>query len=103
MLVSLPAMYVAFRLSVPISSSSIGTPVTVTFLLNSTVMLTIPPVPYLSPGATTFKTVATVAFSAMLLEFASDPGPPGIGNVRSTSWSPAPISPPRVCNAPSPA
>ena len=103
MSVLLPAMYVAFRLTVPISSSSNGTFVTVTFLLNVTVMLNILPILYVPSGAATFKTVGTVAFSAMSLEFASDPSPPGIGNVRSTSWFPAPVSAPRVCNAPCPA
>ena len=103
MLVLLPSKYVAFRLTVPVPSSSSGTPVTLTFLLNVTVMLTMSPVVYVSAGAPTLRTVGTVAFSTMLLEFASDPGPPGAGSVRSTSWFPAPFNAPRVCSAPCPA
>ena len=60
MAVPLPLAYVAFRSTLPVSSSSNGPPVTVTSLLNVTLMPITSPFVYvpLSLVAATFKTTA---------------------------------------------
>ena len=80
----LPDLYSAFRPATPVSSASMGFPVTLTGSSKVTVMLILEPMPYVAFALVedTESTDGAAASIRMSAERPSEPFPPGSGSVR---------------------